>query len=239
VRRLPPYAVFADWLRQTLTQEQFQLPAFFDLSATFFFALTGALAAMKRRYDWVGMLALALLTGVGGSLLRDGLFLQQGPPAVVRDGRYFLAVLAGCVAGALLGNVLERFRKVLAILDALGLCAYGVVGAQKALAAGLGIPAAVLVGVVNACGGGLLRDLITREEPLVFKPGQFYVFASLLGCVLFALLAGKAVVSVPLAALLAMTLTFLCRILAIAFNWRTSAVQPWLFDRDDEKDSPP
>lgn len=225
--------MFADWLQQTLAQDQFHLPAVFDLGATFFFALTGALAAMKRRYDWVGVLALALLTGVGGSLLRDGLFLQQGPPAVVRDGRFLLAILAGCVGGAAVGNLVDRFRKVVAVLDAVGLCAYGVVGAQKALAAGLSLPAAVLVGVVNACGGGLLRDLITREEPLVFKPGQFYVLASLLGCVLFVLLAGKGVTSVPLAALLAMTATFLCRILAIVFNWRTSAVQPWLFEPGD------
>lgn len=224
--------MFTEWLQHTLAQEQFQLPAVFDLCATFFFALTGALAAMERRYDWVGVSALALLTGVGGSLLRDGVFLQQGPPAVVRDGRFLFAVLIGCVTGAVMGNLIERFRKALAVLDALGLSAYGVVGAQKSLAAGLSIPAAVLVGVVNACGGGLLRDLITREEPLVFKPGQFYVLASFLGCVLFTLLAAKGVVSLPLAALLAMVATFLCRVLAIAFNWRTSPVQPWLFERD-------
>jgi len=220
--------------------DSFQLPAAFDLGATFFFALTGALAAMKRRYDWVGVFALALVTGVGGALLRDGVFLQQGPPVVLKDARYMLVILGGCVAGAMAGHLVERFPKVIAVFDAVGLSAYGVVGVQKSLAAGLSVPAAVLVGVINACGGGLLRDLITREEPLVFKAGQFYALAALVGCALFGVLATQSAATVPGAAILAMGTTFSLRILTIVFNWRTSPVQPWFADSEDkEKESPP
>ena len=221
-------------LNSSLSPSPFQLNVAFDLGATFFFALTGALAAIRRRYDYVGLFALALVTGVGGSLMRDGLFLQQGPPAVAKDGRYLIAVLAGCVAGVIVGQRIERFRKLIAILDAVGLGAYGVVGAQKSLAAGLSVPAAVLVGVINASGGGLLRDIITREEPLVFKPGQFYAMASLFGCGLYVLLARQTNLPPPLSAIIAASATFLCRVLAIVFNWRTSPVQPWFSDTDGQ-----
>src|SRR6185369_3867521 len=113
-----------------------------------------------------------------------------------------------CVAGWILGRLVERYPKVIAFLDAIGLGAYSVVGVQKSLAAGLSVPAAILVGVINACGGGLLRDVITREEPLVMKPGQFYAMASLLGCGIFVVLTRQALLPAPAAALLAIGATF-------------------------------
>jgi len=67
----------------------FELPAIFDMGAVFFFALTGALAAIRRGYDFVGLFIMAFVTGVGGGLIRDGLFIQQGLPAVVADGRLY------------------------------------------------------------------------------------------------------------------------------------------------------
>jgi uncharacterized membrane protein YeiH len=90
--------VFTDLLADTLSKKEFTLPIAFDLGATFFFAMTGALAAIRRHYDPVGLFVLAFVTSVGGGLLRDGIFLQQGLPAAVSDGRYILAVVAGCLA---------------------------------------------------------------------------------------------------------------------------------------------
>lgn len=219
--------MLADLLKEQLAQREFVLPVAFDLAGTFFFAITGALVAMRRQHDYVGVFALAFATGVGGGLLRDGIFIQSGPPAAVSDGRYVLAVLAACVVGVVVGHWGEQLRKAIAVLDAVGLGAYGVVGVQKALNAGLSVPAAILVGVINAVGGGLLRDLLAREEPLVFKPGQFYVIASLLGCVLFSGLLLIAGWSAPVAALTAIAATFLCRIFSIVFKWETSAARPW------------
>lgn len=202
----------------------FDLPIYIDLAATFLFGLTGALAALKRGYDWIGLLALAFATAVGGGLLRDGIFISQGPPVVTKDSRYFLMIVASAGIGFLLREHVIRFNKVIAWLDALGLGAYGVVGIQKALGADLSVAAAILVGVVNAVGGGLVRDVLVREEPLFFKPGQFYVLAVLLGCVLFVTLALELGMEVMPAALLSITATFLFRVLAIHFNWKTSPV---------------
>jgi uncharacterized membrane protein YeiH len=110
---------------------------------------------------------------------------------------------------------------VIAVIDAFGLGAYAVFGVQKSLQAGLAIPAALLVGVINAAGGGLLRDIITREEPLVFKPGQFYALAALVGAVTFVCLTVLTQLDATPAALVAIVVTFVLRALSIAFNWRT------------------
>ena len=84
----------------------------------------------------------------------------------------------------------------------------------------------MLVGVVNAVGGGLLRDLLTGEEPLLFKPGQFYVLASLAGCLIFVCLAYKAVLTPRHAECFSVATIFGLRIFAIVFNWRTTPLQP-------------
>jgi uncharacterized membrane protein YeiH len=205
----------------------FELPAIFDLGAVFFFALTGALAAIRRGYDFVGLFIMAFVTGVGGALIRDGLFIQQGPPAIVVDGRYLIAVVLACLAGMIIGGFIERFQKPIAYIDALGLGAYAVVGVQKALAANMSIPAALMIGTINAVGGGLLRDIIVRVEPLMLKPGQFYVLAALFGSVLFVGLILGTRLSASQSALIAIGVTFFFRVLTIWFNWQTKAVRPW------------
>ncbi len=205
----------------------FQLPAWFDLGATFAFALTGALAGIKRGYDIVGVFFLALATGLGGGLIRDGVFLPDaGATPLLTDPRYIGLVLAATITAAFFSSHVKRVRRVIALIDALGLGAYAAFGTQKAFHAGLAAPAAVLVGVINASGGGLLRDIITREEPLVFRPGQFYVLTALAGAVTFVFLRAQLAVGATPAAIAAIAVTFVFRALAIVFNWRTSAVAP-------------
>jgi uncharacterized membrane protein YeiH len=213
----------------------FELPVIFDLGAVFFFALTGALAAIRRGYDFVGLFIMAFVTGVGGALIRDGLFISQGPPAIVADGRYLIVIVLACLAGMAIGGFIERFQKTIAYIDALGLGAYAVVGVQKALIANMSIPAAIMIGTINAVGGGLLRDIIVRVEPLMLKPGQFYVLAALLGSMLFAGLGAFTTLSVPESAMISIGVTFVVRILAIWFNWQTMAVRPWF--AGDRKES--
>ncbi len=212
-------------------RELFDLPVWFDLGATFAFSLTGALVAMQRRYDIIGLLFLALATGTGGALIRDGIFIQQGPPAMVTDPAYVWTALAGALGGWLLGKRAHHFGRLIAIIDAFGLGAYACFGTQKCLVAGLAVPAAVLVGLINACGGGLLREVLVREEPLVFKPGQFYVLTALAGASTFALLSTRLHWSNTHAAFFAIALTFIFRMATILFNWRTS---PATSPLDDE-----
>jgi len=204
----------------------FLLPIWFDLAAVFLFALTGVWAATKRGYDVVGAFVLAFVTGVGGGLLRDGIFLQE-IPAVMRDGRFLWAVLAALVVGALAQRLAERFELLIAYVDAAAIGVYAVYGANKSLVAGVSPEAAVLVGLCNAVGGGLLRDVVVREEPLLLKPGQLYFLATLVGCAAFVLMSHRYGVEVELAAYAAIGVTMLLRVLAIRFNWRTSAFGAW------------
>jgi len=208
-----------------MTVAEFHLPVWFDLGATFAFALTGALAAIKRGYDIVGVFFLALASGLGGGLIRDAVFIPGGAATpLLTDPRYIELVAGATVAGALFGGHAKKFHRLIAVIDALGLGAYAAFGTEKALTAGLAVPAAVLVGVINAAGGGLLRDIITREEPLVFKPEQFYVLTALAGAVTFVFAAVTLGRSATAAAIAAVAVTFVFRALTIAFNWRTVSV---------------
>jgi len=200
------------------------LPVAIDLGATFLFSITGAMVAIRRYYDVIGVFVLALATGLGGGLLRDGLFIQSGPPAAMRSSSYMFAVLAGSVIAILFFQHVERLSKSFLIFDALGTGAYGVVGASKAFEAGLAVPACIFVGVINAVGGGLIRDVLVREEPLMFKPGQFYIIASLLGVSGFML--SVVFFGFPLvpSAISAIAITFVFRLLAIFFDWKTRSV---------------
>jgi uncharacterized membrane protein YeiH len=208
-----------------VSDASFQLPALFDLGATFAFALTGALAGVKRGYDIVGIFFLALVSSIGGGLIRDAVFIPGATATpLLTDPRYIQVVLTATLVCVVFANRITHFRRVIAVVDALGLGAYAAFGTQKALLAGLAVPAAILVGVINAAGGGLLRDLITREEPLVFKPGQFYALAALAGSVLFVFFVTELELRPTSAALATISLTFTFRILSILFNWRTSPV---------------
>jgi uncharacterized membrane protein YeiH len=212
---------------------EFQLPVWFDLGATFAFALTGALAGIKRGYDIVGVFFLALATGIGGGLIRDGVFLPGNATPLLTDPRYIETVVAATVAGALFGGHVTKIRRLIAVIEALGLGAYAAFGTEKALHAGLAAPAAVLVGVINASGGGLLRDIITREEPLVFKPGQFYVLTALAGSVVFVFLTVKLDLHATRAALWSVAATFVFRGATIVFNWRTTSVSELTAPREE------
>ena len=200
------------------------LPPFIDLGATVLFSITGATVAIRRHYDVIGVFVLALACGLGGGLLRDGLFIQNGPPVAMRDASYLVAVLIGVVLAILFFTHVERLSKPFLIIDALATGAYGVVGASKSFEAGLAVPACIFVGVVNAVGSGLIRDVLVRDEPLLLRPGQFYVIASVLGVGGFALLVIVFGAPVVPSAITAIAITFVFRLLAIFFDWKTTSV---------------
>lgn len=205
--------------------QSFELPLYLDLFAVFLMAATGAIEAIRREFDLVGLLGLSLATGLGGALIRDGIFLQSGVPAVVRNPEYLYAVAGAALACLVFGRRALLSERLVALVDAAALGAYAVVGMEKSLAFGLDFAAAVLVGTVNACGGGILRDVLMREEPMVFRPGQFYGLAALLGCLTYPFLRQSLGLPPLSAALGTIIFTFILRVLAITRNWRTAPVR--------------
>jgi uncharacterized membrane protein YeiH len=204
----------------------FQLPIWFDLGAVFLLALTGVWAAGRRGYDVVGAFIMAFATGVGGGLLRDAVFLQE-TPLVMRDPRYLWMVFAAVLVGALTHRLAHRFEQAIGYVDAAATGAYGVYGANKALLAGMQPEAALFVGVCNAVGGGLIRDVLAREEPVLLKPGQLFAIAALVGCAAYIVLSYLYGVDEQLSAWIAIVTTLLIRILAVRFNWTTRAFGSW------------
>jgi uncharacterized membrane protein YeiH len=200
----------------------FELPLYFDLGATLLFGLSGALLAARRGYDPVGLFVVAMATGVGGGLLRDGLFLQQGPPVFVQDGRYLLVITLASALGYFFSTWLDKIRGLLFVVDALGLGIYAMVGAQKSLSLALGVGAAIFIGTINAVGGGLVRDILVREEPFLFKPGEYYALVAAAGASLFCLFVAQLQWQPPRAAAAAIAATFLLRLVSHRLGWRTS-----------------
>lgn len=213
-------------------QGGFELPLSLQLLAYFTFGVTGALAGLRRGYDIIGVFFLAMITAGGGGLIRDGLLLSSGPASLLTDGRYLLVVLVASILTLLFHRHVHRLNRTIAVIDALGLGAFAVIGVQRSLAGGLSIPAAILGGTLTAVGGGLMRDVLVREEPLLFKPGQFYAMVAIAGCGTFVAQLHWNWTSPRESALITIVAVFLIRMLAIRFNWRTTALHR-------EPDNPP
>jgi uncharacterized membrane protein YeiH len=196
----------------------------FDLFAVFMFASSGALAAVRKKYDFIGVLMLAFVSGIGGGLIRDAIFIQAGPPKAVTDSNYLIVILVAFLLVMLFHSRFNRLRRTTMVVDALGLGAYGVVGSHAALQAHLVPLAAILVGVFNAIGAGLVRDVLIREEPIIFKPGQFYAGAAIVGCTLFVVLDTLTDTDNTIAAILATAITSGIRLLSVRYNWTTKPV---------------
>jgi uncharacterized membrane protein YeiH len=155
-----------------------------DYAAVFVFAATGALAAAEKRHDIVTFGFFAAITGVGGGTLRD--LLIGAPVFWVQRPEYLITSLAAAIAVWVLGP--HRFRERLLIwLDALGLSAYAVVGAAKALEVGVGPIPAIVMGVLTATIGGVIRDVIA-QHPSVLLRREIYVTAALAGASVFVIL---------------------------------------------------
>lgn len=196
----------------------------FDLFAVFMFASSGALSAIRKKYDFIGVLVLAFVSGLGGGIIRDAVFIQAGPPKAVQSESYLLVILAAFVLSMIFHGKLSRLKRTTLIVDALGLGAYGVVGSQAALQAHLVPLGAIMVGVFNATGAGLIRDVLIREEPIIFKPGQFYAGAAIMGCSVFVASVTLLHLDQTVAAVIATATAFLIRILSVKYDWKTKPI---------------
>ncbi len=197
------------------------LPLIVDLGAVFVSALSGALFAQTKRMDLAGLAGLAIVTGLGGGMIRDVL-LQQGLPAALTDSRYLVSALAGAMCVLAFGAMVARAGRALVVVDALSLGVYGMVGTLKAVSAGLAFVPAVFLGAITAVGGGVLRDALAGEIPAIFKPGELYAVPAVLGCALLVYLlgAGWAEATAGPGAFVAIVVL---RLLSLRFGWRTRA----------------
>ncbi len=185
---------------------------FLDLLGTLAFAFTGAFRAVKHELDWLGVIVLATMTGVGGGMVRD-LLLGETPPVALRQPMY----IGICILGAVLTIVAKR--KIaphwdwVMMADALGLGFFAAIGAARAAHAGANPMTIVLLAGLTAVGGGVIRDVLVCEIPQVLK-SDFYATAALIGGALFWLLSFTDLAQTP-RLLLTTGLTFGLRLFAM------------------------
>ncbi|MDP4625205.1 MAG: trimeric intracellular cation channel family protein [Akkermansiaceae bacterium] len=151
----------------------------FDLSGVFFFAVSGAIAGRKNQMDIFGMFMLALVTGMGGGTLRS-LLIGATPPPILLDPAYVSLAAAATVASFFAEPIWEKRQRAVSFFDAIGLGFFVCIGIQVAQNHGLAPWACLGMGLVTATFGGVLRDLLRAEIPLIFRK-EIYATAALLG----------------------------------------------------------
>jgi uncharacterized membrane protein YeiH len=151
-----------------------------DLTGTFAFALNGSLTALRAaRLDIVGVVALGMITALGGGIIRDVL-LGSLPPATFSDWRYLAVAAGGGLITFVFGRRLERLNTPIIFLDAVGLSLFAVTGASKAIGSGLGPAQAVIPGTITGVGGGTLRDVLIQQIPSVLR-SELYAIPAMVG----------------------------------------------------------
>jgi uncharacterized membrane protein YeiH len=161
-----------------------QVPLWIDLTTVVVGALAGAGIAARERFDIVGAVLLAVVMGLGGGIIRD-LLLGLRPVAVT--SRYYLpTVAAAALAGYFFSGLIGRFGPAFAVLDALSVGLFTIVGVEKALLYHLPYVSAIFIGVATAVGGGLLVDMITGRPAEVVRRGPWNATAALAGASVYA-----------------------------------------------------
>lgn len=180
-------------------------------------AIAGALVAGRRQFDWLGVAVVAGVTAIGGGTVRD--LLLDRTVFWIANPSYLQAALAATAFTLLYARSRRIPERVLESADALGLALFGIAGARIALGLGHDGVIAVVMGVITGSFGGLLRDVLCNDIPMIFRQGQFYATAIILGCSLYVLLIGLGMES-NLAAGAGMLAILSLRIAAIVWNLR-------------------
>jgi len=193
---------------------------FLDLFGTVAFAITGAFKAIEKKFDVIGILVLATITGVAGGTIRD-VVLGRVPNSIV-DPTYVIVTIASGIA--ILYSRLKKHWNLFLKFDAIGLGVFTIIGATFAYNIfGLNFLAILLAGVLTAAGGGILRDIFVNQVPIVFVK-EFYLSASFIGIVIFSIIL-YFTNELYYATIVGITLTSSLRLIAMKYNWNLPKVK--------------
>lgn len=194
-----------------------------DLLGTFVFALSGAVSGVKHRLDIFGVLALSFAAANVGGITRD-LLIGAVPPPGIADWRYIAVALAAGLLTFYGGAVIERLWNSVLLFDAVGLGLFAVTGASKALAYHLPPLTAVLLGVLTGVGGGMARDILVSEVPVVLR-ADLYAVAALAGAAV--VVTGRALgLAGDVASVIGAALCIGVRIMAMRRHWQLPVARP-------------
>jgi uncharacterized membrane protein YeiH len=212
-----------------------------DLAGVSVFAISGALAAGRKRLDLIGVMVLALVTAIGGGTIRDVL-LARHPIFWLADQTYIIVIIASALATVAYARWRHPPRASLLVADALGLALFSIVGAQIAERAGLPAVSGVLLGTVTGAAGGVVRDVLSMEIPLVLRRGNLYATAAIIGTAAYFVLV-HAGVSRDVAAIAGMVVVAALRLFSLRWGitvpaFELSSTQEYQSSRTHESEEP-
>ena len=181
------------------------------------FAVSGALAAGRKRLDLLGVVVIAMVTAIGGGTTRD--LLLDRTVFWTTQPRYLYVIVASALFTVLWTRRFRPPERALAIVDALGLALFAISGAQIAERAGLPGIVCVIMGTLSGVAGGMIRDVLTAQIPMVIRRGQIYATAAIVGIIVYLVLRGEFAVGMDVAALAGMVVIAVLRISSITWNW--------------------
>ncbi|NGF57536.1 trimeric intracellular cation channel family protein [Parapedobacter sp. SGR-10] len=193
-----------------------------DLLGTMVFAISGAMAANRRGIDIFGATFMGFVTAIGGGSLRDT-FLNIRP-VWVEDGNYLIAIFVGVLISIVGNRQLYNWAKTLTLFDAIGIGFFTVVGTQKSLDYGSSSIAAIMLGMFSAAMGGVIRDTLMNETPLILRK-EIYASACLSGALLFVVLYHLEAPN-GISAFCSALLVFLIRIISVKYRLSLPSVPP-------------
>lgn len=199
------------------------LPYLIDLAGVAVFAASGVLAAGRKGLDVVGVTVVAAVTAIGGGTLRDVL-LSRHPIFWVADAAYLGVIVAAVPLTILSARLRLLPHRPLAAADAVGLALFTLSGARIAEAAGVSWPVVLLMGTMTGVAGGVIRDVLTNEVPLVLRPGELYATAALAGAAADLVLRRMGVARTP-ALLVGVATVLVLRGLSVYRAWTLPAVR--------------
>ncbi|MES2110734.1 MAG: trimeric intracellular cation channel family protein [Bacteroidota bacterium] len=192
------------------------ISAIIEISGTVAFAISGAFSAMQKRLDAFGVLIMGFVTAVGGGTIRDVL-IGDTPVAWMRDYQTPLIILGTVIATIIFRNYLKHLKITLFLFDALGLGLFTVIGMQKGANIGLNPGICIALGTITGCFGGVVRDILLNEIPLLFHKKEIYATACIIGGVIYFLL--LPVLDANVVKVIAVALICSIRIISVKRNW--------------------
>lgn len=188
----------------------------FDFIGTFFFAMSGTLAATSKRMDWFGAMFIGFVTAVGGGTVRD-LLMGITPVSWIQTMTYTYCILAAVIIALFFRRHVMQWRKTMFLFDTIGIGVFTIIGLEKALNADILPALSVMMGLSTAVVGGVLRDTLCNDIPLIFKK-EIYATACLAGAIIFLIMRRMGVPSeVSQSVTIGVIITI--RLIAIRQNW--------------------
>ncbi|MFT5780564.1 MAG: putative membrane protein YeiH [Crocinitomicaceae bacterium] len=187
-----------------------------DLLGTFAFAISGVTVAVEKKFDLFGTIILAFVTAIGGGTLRD-LMIGSSPVGWLQSDIHVYVILSTIPICYFLMKSLQKLRKTFLLFDTLGIGLFTIFGIHEATDAGLSPLIAVMMGVVSAVFGGVLRDVLSRDVPIIFRK-EVYAFACLIGGLIY--LGLESISNFQYVNMtVSISVVVLIRLLAIKFKW--------------------